>query len=125
MKKNNKRISRITGKPIDKNLKSLLEDPSPENPNWKAFGLMAEAFRLNTSIQDKNPLKYLYQEWNFPKSFIKELFELMGSSFDETNWFLNKLDGEDSLQMTWESYVVENNINDGFPFKFDTIEEYE
>ena len=49
----------------------------------------------------------------------------MGSSFDETNWFLNKLDGEDSLQMTWESYVVENNINDGFPFKFDTIEEYE
>lgn len=104
--------------------KSLNEDPSPENPNWAAFALVADAFRLNTEIRDQNPLKYLYREWNYPKSFIKELFEYMCNSFDESNWFLNKLDGADNLLEAWNSYIEDMDVNDTFPFEFNTIEEY-
>jgi hypothetical protein len=119
------KISRVTGEVLDDSKKSLNEDPSPDSPIWESFAIAAECFRLNIDIQDQNPLKYLCQEWNYPESFIKELFEIMGNSFDESNWFLNKLDGSDNLKEAWDVYSEENEIHTGFPFEYDTIEEYE
>ena len=72
--------------------KTFNEQPD-NNPQFEAFALIAECFRLNTTIQDKSGLKYLYTEWRFPKKLIKKYFEYFGNSYDLTNHFLNILDG--------------------------------
>ena len=90
--------------------KTLNEQPE-NNPQIKAFALVAECFRLNTIREDKSGLKYLYYEWRFSKKLIKKYFEQFGNSYDETNHFLNILDGcgldENEAMRIYES---ENNV---------------
>lgn len=73
---------------------------------------------MNSEIRDTNSVKYLYQEWDYPKEFIDMIFDEFGNSFDESNSFLNRLDGMDGnlnqkTRQSWESYCDENEIFGG------------
>jgi len=111
--------SRITGEILERNgRKTLNEDPSPENPQWAGFAFVAEAFRSNSEIRDTNTVKYLYQEWNYPKDYIDLIFEEFGNSFDESNLFLNIVDGCDGnlnqkTKEAWELYCDEYDVTSG------------
>jgi len=91
---------------MKKKNKTLNEQPT-NNPQIEGFGLVADAFRLNTENRDKNPVEYLYMEWNFPTEIIDKYFEELGNSFDETNKFLNILDGADSEEEAIQMYENE------------------
>ena len=112
-------LSRLNGEIMERNgRKTLNEDPSPDNPQWAGFALVAEAFRSNTEIRDTNPVIYLYQQWNYPKDYIDMIFEEFGNSFDESNSFLNKLDGYDGnlnkkTRDAWETFCDDNDISSG------------
>ena len=109
-------LSRIDGTIKNRgDIKTLNEMPE-NNPQIEAFALMAECFRMNSVIQDERPVIYLYQLWKYPKETIDAIFEHFGNSFDETNHFLNRLNGCDSLEEAWESYANENDVKDEFPF---------
>jgi hypothetical protein len=104
-------VSRITGKITEVGERKTLNEQPENNPQIEAFALVAECFRLNGRVQDKSGLKYLYDEWRFPKKTIKKYFEYFGNSYDETNHFLDILDGCDSDEKeAMKRYESENNI---------------
>jgi len=111
--------SRLDGEIKERNgRKTLNEDPSPDNPMWKAFSLAGDLFRMNTEKRDTNPVKYLYQEWDYPKDFIDMVFEEFGNSFDESNSFLYLLNGCDGnlnekTKQAWEQFCDDNDISSG------------
>jgi hypothetical protein len=111
-------ISRLDGTVQKRNgRKSINEDPSETNPNWDAFSLAGKAYAMNNGILDNTSLKYLYMEWNFPKETIDMIYYYFGNSFDETNTFLNILDGSESLENAWGRYTDDNDIaHELFPF---------
>jgi hypothetical protein len=107
-------VSRLTGEIIKKNGRKSLREQPDNNPNIDAFKLLGETFKVQ---EDDKSLKYLYMEWNFPHETINKIFKYFVNSFDDTNDFLNILDGCDSLEEAWSVYQQENDLfHEPFPF---------
>jgi len=110
------RYSRITGEPIDESRPKKLSDKEIAI----GLGKVGELMRIDNRVNDTSSLKYLFMEWCFPKDLIEEIYTYMGNSFDETNEFLNRLDGCSSLKEAWDSHTREYDCeHEPFPFKKD------
>jgi hypothetical protein len=109
--------SRITGEILERNGRKSINEQTDNNPQLVGFALVAEVFRLNDK-RDENSVKYLYQEWNYPKDYIDMIFDEFGNSFDESNLFLNRVNAcngnlNQKTKQAWESYCDEYEVFSG------------
>lgn len=115
-------ISRLDGSIQKKNIKTINEymrdgeDFPPELSD--AISKFGELFRENER-KDEGMVKYLYNEWRFPKNIIDLVFHEFGESFDESHEFLILMDGSDGdtdqemMRNAWDSYVDEYDVCGG------------
>jgi hypothetical protein len=114
-------ISRLTGellpkdnKTINEMVKSGEEFDEETKMAIKGFGELLS----NKEYNNTNSLKYLYREWSFPKKIIDIVFNEFGNSFDESDSFLNRMDGcdgtiEEKMKEAWDDYCEECDISTG------------
>jgi hypothetical protein len=76
---------------------------------------------FETGKKSPSALRQLCETWKFNKEFIEEIFLYFGNSYDETDYFLDLLDGSDNLEEAWEKYKDERDVIDECPFKNLTI----
>jgi hypothetical protein len=115
-------ISRLTGLVTKKNgrktiLESIKDGEELSDDIAKSFLVVGECFRMNDQ-SDPGMVKYLYNEWSFPKNVIDIVFNEMGYSFDETQKFLIRMSGSDDtdqerMKESWDKYCDDNDIHTG------------
>ena len=115
--KNDTFISRIDGQ-----VKNRKDFEKLNDSNIKKYMLkVKDILDLNNELNDNNKkyyIKYLYQEWNFPKETIDIIFKYFSYSFDTTYEFLEILDSENgSLEHAWDVFSNKYDIeHQPFPF---------
>lgn len=107
--KKDKVVSRLTGEEIEVGFNRTMHEMPENNPNVKAFGIVAECLRMNVKPLDESLFEILCQRYTYPKEMLRTLFEYMAGSFDATDRYLYIVDGTDekTLEAAWHTWNTE------------------
>lgn len=109
-------ISRITGEVIKTDDSKTINEQPENNMQFEAFKIVGELIKENDINRNSKSLNYLKQTWGFSEEIIKAVHDHFDGSFDESDHFLNILDGADDIDDAWLKYCDEVDCYEVNPF---------